>query len=86
MEGFYLIPSIFYDIIFIKMEFGRKIRTLRKEHGLSLEQLAAKSGVALATLSRIENGKGAGTFRTHQGIAVALGIELTEMYRDLQEP
>lgn len=68
------------------MEFGLKIRSLRKERGLSLEQLAAKSGVALATLSRIENSKGSGTFRTHQRIAEALGIQLTEMYRDLQEP
>ena len=68
------------------MEFGKKIRTLRKEHGLSLEQLAGKSRVALATLSRIENGKGEGTFRTHQRIAEAFGIQLTEMYRGLQEP
>ena len=68
------------------MEFGKKIRALRKEHGLSLEQLAAKSGVALATLSRIENSKGEGTFRTHQRIAEAFGIQLTEMYKGLQEP
>ncbi len=68
------------------MELGKKLRDLRKESGLSLEQLAARSGVALATLSRIENSKGTGTFRTHQRIAEALGIPLTEMYRDLQEP
>ncbi len=68
------------------MELGARIRALRKEHGLSLEQLAAKSGVALATLSRIENGKGSGTFRTHQRIAEALGLAITELYRDFQEP
>lgn len=69
-----------------RMEFGKRIRILRKERGLSLEQFAARSGVALATLSRIENGKGSGTFRTHQRIAEALGIQLTEMYRNLEEP
>ena len=67
------------------MEFGMRVRSLRKERGLSLEQLAARSNVALATLSRIENGKGTGTFRTHQRIAEALDLPLTELYRNLQE-
>ncbi len=68
------------------MELGTRLRALRKEHGLSLEQLASKSGVALATLSRMENGKGSGTFRTHQKIAEALGLAITELYRDFHEP
>ena len=61
------------------MDLGGRIRALRKENGLSLEQLSAKSGVALATLSRIENGKGTGTFRTHRRIAEALQIPITAM-------
>lgn len=63
---------------------GTRLRTLRKERDLSLEQLSRKSGVALATLSRIENGKGTGTFRTHQRIAEAFGLSLPELYRDLR--
>ena len=59
------------------------MRTLRKERGLSLEQLSAKSGVALATLSRIENGKNTGTFRTHQKLAEAFALSLPELYRNL---
>lgn len=66
------------------LALGEKIRTIRKQRGLSLEQVSAKSGVALATLSRIENGKGSGTFRTHRKIAEAFGLPLTEFYRDLQ--
>lgn len=65
-------------------ELGPRIRQLRKQRGLSLEQVAGKSGVALATLSRIENGKGTGTFRTHRRIADAFGLSLAELYRDLQ--
>ena len=67
------------------MNLGQRIRSIRKENDLSLEQLSGKSGVALATLSRIENGKGSGTFRTHQRIAEALEIPLTELYRDLED-
>lgn len=66
------------------LALGEKIRILRKQRRLSLEQVSAKSGVALATLSRIENGKGPGTFRTHRKIADAFGLALTEFYRDLQ--
>lgn len=65
-------------------ELGVKIRGLRRQRRLSLEQLSGKSGVALATLSRLENGKGSGTFRTHQRIADALGLSLPELYRDLR--
>ena len=66
------------------MELGTRIRTIRKDQGLSLEQLAAKSGVALGTLSRIENGKGSGTFRTHQKISEALGLTIPEFYKGLE--
>lgn len=66
------------------VEIGERIRNLRKQRSLSLEQVSAKSGVALATLSRIENGKGSGTFRTHRKIADAFGLALTDFYRDLQ--
>ena len=64
-------------------ELGNRLRAIRKEQRLSLEQLAAKSGVALATLSRMENGKGSGTFKTHQKIAEALGLSLPKLYQGL---
>ncbi len=66
------------------IQLGSRVRALRKERGLSLENLSAKSGVALATLSRMENGKGSGTFRTHQKLAEALGLSLSELYQNLQ--
>lgn len=63
---------------------GQQIRQYRKQCRLSLEQVSAKSGVALATLSRIENNKGSGTLRTHQRIADAFGLTLAELYKNLQ--
>lgn len=68
------------------MDLGGRIRALRKEHGLSLEEMAQKSDVALATLSRLENGKGSGTFRTHRKIADALGLAITELYKGFDQP
>lgn len=67
-------------------EIGARIRSLRKQRGLSLEKLAEKCGVASSALSRIENGKGGGTYRTHQRITEALGIPIVDLYRGLEEP
>ncbi|MCM8794736.1 MAG: XRE family transcriptional regulator [Candidatus Omnitrophica bacterium] len=66
------------------MRIGMKIRALRKEQGLSLEQLSAKCGVALATLSRIENDKGSTTFRTHKKIADALDVPVVELFKGIE--
>ncbi len=68
------------------MEIGARIRELRKQRGLNLEELSAKSGVALATLSRIETGKTGGNFKTHQKIASAFGSSIAELYQGLEEP
>ena len=38
-------------------EFGAKLKTLRRDRGLSLVTVAASTGVSAATLSRIENNK-----------------------------
>ncbi len=40
----------------ILFELGEKIKTLRKEKKLSQTELAKKSGISRATLSKLENG------------------------------
>jgi transcriptional regulator with XRE-family HTH domain len=65
------------------MDIGEKIRKFRTEKGLTLLELSRKSGVALATLSRIENNKMTGTLESHIAICNALGIGLPELYQDL---
>lgn len=65
-------------------EIGQRIRAVRQEKGLTLADLSAKSGVAPATLSRIENGLMTGTVKSHLKICEALGVTLTDLYRSLQ--
>lgn len=65
------------------MHIGQIIRKLRKEKKISLSELSQKSGVALATLSRMENGKMTGRLESHIGISKALGLILPELYKDL---
>lgn len=55
---------MYYDLV----ESGKRIRKLRKQNGLTQEQLADLLGVALNTISRIEVGS--------RGISIDLAIEL----------
>jgi len=65
------------------MKIGNKIRALRKAFKITLQELSDKSGVQLATLSRMENNKMTGTLESHINIAKALNIPLAELYSDI---
>lgn len=68
------------------MHVGKIIKELRQAQKMSLSGLSLKSGVQIATLSRMENQKMVGTLESHMNIAKALGIELTKLYSDLTVP
>ena len=41
----------------LRVRFGRRLREIRVEQGISQEKLAEKSGVLRTTISRIETGR-----------------------------
>jgi transcriptional regulator with XRE-family HTH domain len=59
---------------------GQRIHSLRKERKLTLVEIAKRTGIDQATLSRIENGRMTGTLESHMKLADALGIRLPELY------
>ncbi|MBF0490390.1 MAG: helix-turn-helix transcriptional regulator [Candidatus Omnitrophica bacterium] len=65
------------------MLIGDKLHEIRKAKKITLTELSEKSGVQLATLSRIENKKMTGTLESHLAIAKALRIELVELYNSM---
>jgi len=65
------------------MHVGEIVHKLRKSRKMTLLELSNESGVALATLSRMENGKMTGTLESHMRICKALEINLPDLYRDL---
>ena len=67
------------------MRIGEQVRKFREQKKLSLTELAHASGIQIATLSRIENNKMTGTLESHLAIAKAMGIELTDLYLNLQQ-
>lgn len=56
---------------------GTRIRTLRNQRGMSVNELAAKAGVSSGIVSQIERGKANPSLRTLERIRTALGVPLT---------
>jgi quercetin dioxygenase-like cupin family protein len=67
------------------MNVGPVIRKLRKDARLTLAQVSTNSGVALATLSRIETEKMTGTLESHAQIAKAFGLTLPQLYTEVEK-
>ena len=69
------------NILKIKSLLGKKIRQLRKEKKMSIEQLAAKSELHTTYVGDIERGNGNASITTLAKIANALDVEVYELCR-----
>ena len=67
------------------MDLGNRIREIRKKKKVTLVELSQITGVAQASLSRIETGIMKGTVDSHRKIAEALGLSLSELYTGIDE-
>lgn len=65
---------------------GTHLRRLRTEKGLSLSDLARSSGVAKATLSALEGGRGNPTLETLSALAAALEIPMGDLITAADPP
>lgn len=59
---------------------GSKIRTLRKERGLTVERLSELSGVSTGIVSQVERGKANPSFSTLVQLAHGLGIPVGRLF------
>ena len=60
---------------------GAQLRVLRKQRELTLEQLAARSGVSAGLLSQMERGQGNPSFNTLVQVAHALSVPVASLFR-----
>ena len=65
----------------IKERVGLNLQHLRREAGLSQEELAGRSGVHQTYLSGVERGVRNPTVTVLQKIAVALGLDIEDVVR-----
>jgi transcriptional regulator with XRE-family HTH domain len=60
-------------------QIGNQARALREARGESQEAVARRAGIALATYSRIENGRNEPNLDTLRRLAGALGVTIDEL-------
>lgn len=64
---------------------SKKIRELRRSRGWTLEELSSATGLAVSTLSKIENDRMSPTFDVVQKVAHGFGIDITELFASPSE-
>ncbi len=60
---------------------AQKIRLLRQQQQLTIDQLAARSGLSKGYISRLENFRTGASLRALNLVAAALGVEMIELFR-----
>lgn len=59
---------------------GSAVVALRREAGLNQEDLASRLGRDLSTVGRLERGTANPTYESLLGLAVGLGVDLSELF------
>ncbi len=70
----------------LRESLGSAIRERRKSLGLTLAQMAQRTGVSLGYLSQIELGKNSASIETLYRISLGLGIRMSELFQTVQPP
>ena len=65
---------------------GRRLRDLRNQAGLSLSELAARTGLARSTLYKVENSGMSLTYDKLISLGAGLGIEVGQLFEDGPAP
>lgn len=65
---------------------ARRVAALRQEVGLTLRELAAKTGLSDAYLSRVENGQTAVTLASLEKLAAVFATPITTFFEEEAEP
>jgi CheY-like chemotaxis protein len=68
----------------LRESLGTAIRERRKGQGLTLAQMAQRTGVSLGYLSQIELGKNSASIETLYRISLGLGIRMSDLFQTVQ--
>ena len=64
----------------LKKQFGQRLKTLRKQAGITQEQLAETTGLTIESISNIERGLHGPTFANLEKIAKAINVEVKALF------
>lgn len=69
----------------LERALGQQVRHLRRQHDLSIADLAATAGISTGMLSKIENGQISPSLSTLNAIAGALTVPITTLFSAFEE-
>ncbi|ROP90894.1 XRE family transcriptional regulator [Stella humosa] len=69
----------------LEAAIGRAVRAFRLRHDLTVAALAARAGLSVGMLSKIENGRTSPSLATIQRLADALGVPVSAFLRSYDE-
>jgi transcriptional regulator with XRE-family HTH domain len=64
----------------VNIKIGRKVRGLRNEKRLTIQELAERVNLSISLISQIERAESAASISTLNKIAIALNTELREFF------
>jgi transcriptional regulator with XRE-family HTH domain len=64
----------------LQVQFGRRLRQLRRKKELTQEQLAEFAGISVDMVSNIERGINAPSFQTIERLARVLNVSVQEFF------
>ena len=70
---------------FLDMAFSERVTELRKQHGLTQQELAELTGVKVLQIRRYENGSSQPTLEVIKNLSVALSVTADELIFDADE-
>ncbi|MEW5422703.1 helix-turn-helix transcriptional regulator [Amorphus sp. 3PC139-8] len=63
-----------------RIRMGERLRAIRHSKGLTLAEVAARSGLAVSTVSKVERGRMALTYDRFGQLADGLGVDMAELF------
>ena len=69
----------------LRVQFGKKLRDLRKQRGITQEQLAEAALISVDFLSLVERGINAPSFETLEKLTGALDVPVKQLF-DFEDP
>jgi transcriptional regulator with XRE-family HTH domain len=78
-------PATRHVSTFIDFWLGQQLRELRKDKGLSLQELSDASGVSVGTLSHVERGLTSASVKTLSRISRSLGVSINNLLGNIEQ-
>ena len=69
----------------LEQSIGREVRAFREKLGLTIAELAKRSGISAGMLSKIENGSTSPSLASIQALSRALHVPVTALFRSYEE-